>query len=44
MHEAGAKRGKTRESKPGLVLVLPLISRKSRAGFFSQSQAVAMQN
>ena len=44
MHVARAKRGKTRASKSPLVLVLLLISWESGARFFSQSQAVAMQN
>ena len=36
--------GKTRAGKSRLVLVLLLIGRESGAGFFSQSQTVAMQN
>ena len=44
IHEAGAKRGKTRASKSRLVLVLLLIGWKSGAILFSQSQNVAVQN
>ena len=44
MHEAGAKRGKLREGKSRLVLVLLLIGSESGTSFFSQLQTIAMQN
>ena len=44
IYVAGAKRGKMRPSKSGLVLVLLLIGWESGARFFNQSQSVAVQN